>query len=83
MSQKLPVTQPIDMQRVPTLHKVVKPEDLDPASLNRLMLSGITEQEKNALIAKLTQSLKPGLEQWLELTVRRSVNEILNPLERK
>jgi hypothetical protein len=83
MSQKPPATEPIDMQRVPTLHKVVKPHDLDPASLQRLLLRGITEQEQNALIAKLTQSLKPGLEQWLELTVRRSVNEMLNPLERK
>ena len=70
--------QTIDMERVPTLRQVIDPQDLDASTLKRLQSGAISEEEKNAIVDKLIQSLKPGLDQWLQLTVRRCVNEILS-----
>jgi hypothetical protein len=68
--------QTIDMERVPTLRQVIDPQDLDASTLKRLQTGAISEEEKNVIVDKLIQSLKPGLDQWLQLTVRRCVNEI-------
>ncbi len=69
-------TQTIDMKRIPTLRQVIDPQELDASTLNRLQSGAISEEEKNVIVDKLIQSLKPGLDQWLQLTVRRCVNEI-------
>jgi hypothetical protein len=67
---------PADLLRVPTLTDVIQPRQLDPLSLQKLQTGGLSELEKQILSDKLVEALKPGLEQWLQLTVKRCVNEL-------
>jgi hypothetical protein len=55
---------------------VIDPQELDASTPKRLQSGAISEIEKNVIVDKLIQSLKPGLDQWLQLTVRRCVDEI-------
>lgn len=71
-------TAPVDLHRIPTLTEVIQPRQLDPLTLQKLHAGGLSELEKQILSDQLVEALKPGLEQWLQLTVKRCVNELVN-----
>ena len=71
-------SEPVDLHRIPTLTAVIQAHQLDPLSLQKLQAAGLSELEKQILSDKLVEALKPGLEQWLHLTVKRCVNELAN-----
>lgn len=69
---------PVDLQRIPTVTEVIQPRQLDALSLQKLQTGGLSELEKQILSDKLVEALRPGLEQWLQLTVKHCINELVN-----
>jgi hypothetical protein len=69
---------PVDLHRIPTVTEVIQPRQLDALILQKLQTGGMSELEKQAWSDKLVEALRPGLEQWLQLTVKHCVNELVN-----